>query len=63
MLHAESGRAWYQNHMTEFICMKGGQRMKMNGGRTKVNKVQDAAVHDQLEARIRNYQAIVLRSF
>ena len=63
VLHAESRRAWYQNHVTKFIRMKNGQRVKMNVGEQKVSKVQGTAVHDQLEVRLRNYRAIVLGSF
>ena len=48
---------------TDFIRMKGGRRVKMNVGKLKVSKVQGAAVHDQLGIRLRNYRAIVVRSF
>ena len=46
--------------MTEFIHTKNGRRMKMNVGEQKVSKLQGAAVHDQLDVRLRNYGAIVL---
>ena len=49
--------------MTDFIRMKGGGRMKMNVGEPKISKVQGAAVHDLFERRLRNYRAIVVRSF
>ena len=43
--------------------MKGGGRVKMNVGETKISKVQGAAVHDLLEVRLRNYRAIVVQLF
>ena len=46
--------------MTDFICMKGGRRVKMNVGEPKVSEVKSAVIHDQLEVRLRNYQAIVV---
>ena len=49
--------------MTDFIRMKGSQRVKMKVGEQKVSKVQGTAIHDQLGIRLRNYQAIVVRSF
>ncbi len=48
--------------MTDFICMKDGQRVKTNVGEPKVSNVQGTAIHDQLEVRLRNYQAITVRS-
>ena len=41
--------------MTDFILMKGGQRVKKNVGKQKVSKVQGAAIHDQLGIRLRKY--------
>ena len=39
--------------------MKGGQRMKMNMGKSKVSEVQAVTILDLPEVRLRNYQAIV----
>ena len=35
----------------------------MNVGEPQVSKVQGAAVHDLLEARLQNYRVIVVQSF
>ena len=34
-----------RSHVTNFIHMNGGQRVKMNMGKQKVSEVQGAAVH------------------
>ena len=48
--------------MTDFIRMKGSQRVKMNLGEPKVSEVQAAAVHNLPKVRLQSYQAIVVRS-
>ncbi len=45
-----------------YIHMMDGQRVKANMGEPKVSNVQGTAVHDQLEVRLQNYQAITVQS-
>ena len=42
----KAGGPGIRSHMTNFIRMKGGQRVKMNVGEAKVSDVQDPAIHD-----------------
>ena len=58
-----AGGPGIRSHVTDFIRVKGGRRVKMNVGDPKISEVQGAAIHDLLEVRFRNCQAIVVQLY